>query len=79
MTFERCLAAMALLAGPSRLSPPGGLAPASEPIAWIADNHVKGISVMPSLFKPCGLNQMYSQVNGTVPNRRSRAFGVPAY
>ena len=47
--YERCLAVMAVLAGPSRLSPPGGLAPASGPIAWIADNHVKGISAEPAI------------------------------
>jgi renalase len=47
--YERCLAVMAVLAGRSRLSPPGGLAPASGPIAWIADNHVKGISAQPAV------------------------------
>ncbi len=31
--YKRCLAVMAVLAGPSRLSPPGGLAPTSGPIA----------------------------------------------
>ena len=47
--YERCLAVMAVLAGPSRLSPPGGLAPPRGPIAWIADNHVKGISAEPAI------------------------------
>ena len=40
--YERCLAVMAVLEGPSRLPPPGGLAPAEGPIAWIADNQLKG-------------------------------------
>ncbi len=47
--YERCLAVMAVLEGPSRLPPPGGLAPADGPIAWIADNQLKGISVEPSV------------------------------
>lgn len=42
--YERCLAVMALIDGPSRIPPPGGLAPAGGPIAWIADNQLKGIS-----------------------------------
>jgi predicted NAD/FAD-dependent oxidoreductase len=46
--YERCLAVMAALSGPSRLAPPGGLAPVDGPIAWIADNQLKGISATPS-------------------------------
>jgi hypothetical protein len=47
--YERCLAVMALLDGPSRLPPPGGLTPADGPIAWIADNQLKGISAEPAV------------------------------
>jgi hypothetical protein len=47
--YERCLAVMAVLEGPSRLPPPGGLAPAEGPIAWIADNQLKGISAEPAV------------------------------
>jgi hypothetical protein len=47
--YERCLAVMAALSGPSRLAPPGGLAPVDGPIAWIADNQLKGISATPSV------------------------------
>ena len=47
--YERCLAVMALLDRPSRLPPPGGLAPAEGPIAWIADNQMKGISALPAV------------------------------
>ena len=47
--YERCLAVMAVLDGPSRLPPPGGLAPAEGPIAWIADNKMKGISAAPAV------------------------------
>jgi len=41
--YERCLAVMAVLAGPSRL------APGDSPIAWIADNQLKGISAEPAV------------------------------
>jgi len=47
--FERCLAVMAVLASPSRLAPPGGLAPGDGPISWIADNQLKGISAVPAV------------------------------
>ena len=47
--YERCLAVMAVLAGPSRLAPPGGLAPDDGPIAWLADNQLKGISAEPAV------------------------------
>lgn len=44
IAFERCVAVLAVLAGPSRMQPPGGTSPAHGPIAWIADNQLKGIS-----------------------------------
>ncbi len=47
--YERCLAVMAVLEGPSRIPPPGGLAPTEGPIAWIADNQLKGISAEPAV------------------------------
>ncbi len=47
--YERCLAVMAVLDVPSRLPPPGGFAPAEGPIAWIADNQLKGISAEPAV------------------------------
>jgi renalase len=47
--YERCLTVMAVLDGPSRLPPPGGLAPADGPISWIADNQRKGVSAAPAV------------------------------
>lgn len=47
--YERCLAIMAVLDGPSRIPTPGGFKPADGPIAWIADNQLKGISAQPAV------------------------------
>lgn len=47
--YERCLAVMVALAGPSRISPPGGLPFSDGPIAWIADNQRKGVSEKPAV------------------------------
>ncbi len=47
--YERCLAVMAVLKGPSSIPPPGGLVPARGPASWIADNQLKGISVEPAV------------------------------
>ena len=47
--YERCLAVMAVLNGHSRLPAPGGFAPTQGPIAWIADNQLKGVSALPAI------------------------------
>ena len=47
--YERCLAVLAVTEGPSRIPPPGGFVPAEGPIAWLADNQLKGISAEPSV------------------------------
>ncbi len=47
--YERCLAVMAVLEGPSRVPAPGGFAPPAGPISWIADNQQKGISEAPAV------------------------------
>ncbi len=47
--YNRCLAVLAILEGPSRIPPPGGVAPGNEPLAWITDNVLKGISAQPAI------------------------------
>jgi predicted NAD/FAD-dependent oxidoreductase len=42
-TYNPCIAAMAMLEGPSRIPPPGGIWFSGEPLAWVADNTQKGI------------------------------------
>ena len=47
--YERCLAVLAVLDGPSRIPPPGGRHFTEGPIAWLADNQMKGISPRPAV------------------------------
>jgi predicted NAD/FAD-dependent oxidoreductase len=47
--YERCLAVMAVLKGPSLIPPPGAIKPTSGPVSWIADNQLKGISAEPAV------------------------------
>jgi len=47
ISYEPCIAVMLRLNGLSRLPEPGGMWPLGEPLAWMADNHRKGISAAP--------------------------------
>jgi renalase len=49
LTYDPCLVAMALLDGPSRVPAPGYVVPGAGPVAWIADNQQKGVSVEPAM------------------------------
>jgi renalase len=49
ITYEKCFAVMALLDGPSEMTAPGILLPEHGPIAWMADNQLKGISALPAV------------------------------
>jgi renalase len=48
LAYEPCLAVMAVLDGPSGLQAPGGVWFPAEPVAWVADNTVKGIGAADS-------------------------------
>ncbi len=42
--YDRSIAVLALLEQPSNISPPGGMSLEDDSLAWLADNHQKGIS-----------------------------------
>ncbi|MCG2787207.1 MAG: FAD-dependent oxidoreductase [Anaerolineae bacterium] len=44
--YEPCLAVMAVLNAPSKIPEPGFIRFDERPIAWLADNHAKGISAV---------------------------------
>lgn len=44
ISYAPCLALLIQLAGPSRIPTPGGVWFPGEPVAWMADNRLKGIS-----------------------------------
>ncbi len=47
--YDPCFAAMLVLDRPSNVPSPGGVRFDAGPIAWVADNHAKGISPVPCL------------------------------
>jgi renalase len=47
--YESCIAVMAILDQPSGMKSPGALALDEGPIAWISDNHQKGVSAIPAV------------------------------
>lgn len=42
--YDSCIAVLVLLEKPSNIRAPGGIALENNPLAWLADNHQKGIS-----------------------------------
>jgi len=49
LVYERCLAVLAVLDGPSRIPAPGLAEPATGPIALLVDNMAKGVSRVPAV------------------------------
>jgi predicted NAD/FAD-dependent oxidoreductase len=47
--YEKCLAVLAQLNGPSAIDSPGGMKFVEGPISWLADNKQKGISKVPAV------------------------------
>jgi predicted NAD/FAD-dependent oxidoreductase len=47
--YDPCLAVMAVLDGPTRIPEPGYIERKEGPIAWIADNQMKGVSEVPAV------------------------------
>jgi predicted NAD/FAD-dependent oxidoreductase len=47
--YESCIAVMAVLDGTTNLADPGAIALDQGPIAWISDNHKKGVSPIPAI------------------------------
>lgn len=49
ISYEPCIAVMALLDGPGRVPEPGGVQVGGDPLFWVADNRKKGISEAPAV------------------------------
>jgi predicted NAD/FAD-dependent oxidoreductase len=49
IAYEPCLAVLAALDGASGLDGPGAVTPSTGPIAWMADNGLKGVSAVPAI------------------------------
>ncbi len=49
ISYQPCIAVMALLDGPGEVPEPGGVQIGGDPLFWIADNYKKGISEVPAV------------------------------
>jgi renalase len=49
ISYESCIAVMAVLDQPSAIAAPGAMAIETGPIAWISDNQQKGVSAIPAV------------------------------
>ena len=49
ISYEPCIAMLAVMDAPTRLPEPGAVQPGGEPIGWMADNQRKGVSTAPAV------------------------------
>jgi renalase len=49
ISYQPCIAVMALLDGPGEVPEPGGVQVGGDPLFWVADNYQKGISEVPAV------------------------------
>ncbi len=47
LSYERCLAVLAVTDGPTAVPHPGAVRPSGGAVEWLADNHLKGVSEVP--------------------------------
>ena len=67
LEYAPCLAVLAQLSGPSLIPEPGGLWFPGEPIAWMADNHLKGVSPGPGAAVTIHAGPQFSGVHWEKP------------
>ncbi|AHY46436.1 putative NAD/FAD-dependent oxidoreductase [Rubrobacter radiotolerans] len=65
ISYDPCFAVMAVLDRPLELPEPGGIQLKGEPLDWISDNAVKGISPVPALTVHAGPG--WSRENESLP------------
>ena len=54
ISYDPCIAVMALLGGPGSVPEPGGVQIGGDPLFWVADNRKKGISNVPAVTLHAG-------------------------
>lgn len=65
ISYDPCVALLALLDAPAGLPEPGGVQIKDEPLDWISDNHQKGVSEIPALTIHAGPQWSRKHFNDT--------------
>ncbi len=65
--YAACLAVLAQLMGPSRITEPGGLWFNGEPVSWMADNQRKGVSTAAGAAVTIHAGQQFSRAHWESP------------
>ena len=77
--YAPCITVLAVLDGPSGLSEPGGVQVKGEPIDWLADNHLKGVSPRASSItihsSPAFARERWGRADDEVADSLLRAAG----
>ena len=84
LTYDPCIAVMAVLEEPSKIPSPGMLVPDHDDIDWISDNMKKGVSKLPSVtihassdFSETHFNADRNEVGTKIINLSKSWLGAP--
>lgn len=77
--YDPCIVLLLQLEGPSQFPEPGGMWPTGEPIAWMADNFMKGVSPVPGTITihagPQFSKEHWDSADALISNRLVEAAG----